>query len=590
MNHDPAGNESQSAMMPVDFDPFAGGDISSTVPATESQREIWASAQMGNDASCAYNQSLSMQMRGTFDPESLCEAFRQTIARHESLRATFSPDGQVLCINAAVAIEVPLVDLSGREPSERRQELEDLRWREVTEPFELERGPLVRATIVRLAPEDHVLLLSAHHIICDGWSLDVVMEDLGLHYSALRRGEQVRPEEPDRFSDYALLLQRQAKDGETDADTRYWLEQFSDSIPVLDLPVDRSRPPARSYAAGRRERELDPALVAGLKRTGSGLGCTFVTTLLAGFKAFLYRLTGQSDLVVGLPAAGQSTVGQDRLVGHCVNLLPLRSRLDEDAPFSEYLRSLRSAMLDAYEHQALTFGALLRDLPLARDPSRIPLVPVVFNMDQGIDGGAIAFEGLEIDIQANPRAFENFEVFLNFIPNGQGLKLECHYKTDLFDGETIEGWLEDFEVFLASIASDPGQAIRELEILASGEKQKVLVEWNQTAQDYPRDRCVHELFQEQAARRPDKEAVSDQECSLTYAELDRRSNQLAHRLRSLGAGPGTHVALFMERSVEMVVALLSILKSGAAYVPLDAAFPKGGYPLNASTPYMLCFR
>ena len=374
----------QQVLTPVDFDPFAYAELQFTAPSTEAQKEIWASVQMWTDVSCAFNESVSLRLRGSLQAEDLQGAIHDVIQRHEALRTTFSPDGTTLCIASSLSIEIPFIDLSTIDSEQCEEKLAELLQNEVTQPFDLEHGPLLRVHIVKLQALEHLLIFTAHHIICDGWSMNVLMHDLGTLYSARVQGVEVELEEAARFSDYALLQEQLVEDEQTNSAESYWLEQFADTIPILDLPVDHPRPALRSYNATRLDYALGSNLVADLKRVGARSGCTFFTTLLATFEAFLYRLSDQEDLIIGIPAAGQSVVGQDSLVGHCVNLLPLRSRVDAKQRFSDFLKALRKPVLDAYDYQQYTFGSLLKKLPLVRDPGRIPLVSVMFNVDQGI--------------------------------------------------------------------------------------------------------------------------------------------------------------------------------------------------------------
>ena len=285
--------------------------------------------------------------------------------------------------------------------------------------------------------------------------------------------------------------------------------------------------------------------------------------------------TKPEDIVVGLPAAGQSMVGKDLLVGHCVNLLPLRSRPEGCRKFSEYVKAFRSVMLDGYEHQQVTFGSLLKRMKLQRDPTRIPLVSVIFNIDMGIDLQGMKFADLEVDFYANPRLYENFELFLNISPaKGGRFVFEFTYNTNLFASETIERWAEEFNTMLHGIVADPEQTLGELPLLPPWEIEQVLSVWNDTYLDYPLDECVHELFESQAVNNPESIAVSDVSASLTYQELNRQSEQLARHLADLGVTQNTLVGIYLERSIDMVVAVLAVMKSGAAYVPLDPAFPQ----------------
>ncbi|MEH1853289.1 MAG: amino acid adenylation domain-containing protein [Nostoc sp.] len=563
----------QSRLTAVDFDPFVDGELLLTAPATESQKEIWASVQMGDAANCAYNESQSLRLRGELDVKVFQSAVEKLVQRHEALRTTFSTDGNTLCIVASRQIEIPIIDLSNLEPQEKQEKLASIWRQEVEQPFDLEHGPLFRAKIAKLQPQEHLAILTAHHIICDGWSWAVLMPDLGKLYSGLQQGIVPELEEPDYLSEYATLQEEEADSPEAIATEEYWLQQFADSVPVLDFPSDRPRPPLRTFNAAREDWHLNPQLVANLKQLGTKLGCSFMTTILGGFEVWLHRLTGQNDLVVGIPSAGQAALGQYNLVGHCVNLLPLRSQIDGEKSFSDYLQTRRSAVLDAYDHQQFTFGNLVKKLVLPRDSSRIPLVPIIFNIDQALDSDKLPFIELEVEFFSNPRAFENFELFINATESHGELILECQYNTNLFDADTIRRRMAEFETLLLGIVANPNQTIAKLPILPAVEQQ-LLATWNNTQTAYPQDICIHQLFEAQVEKTPDAIAVVFEDQQISYRELNQQANQLAHYLQSLGVGPEVLVGLCVERSLEMVVGVLGILKAGGAYVPLDYAYPQ----------------
>ncbi|MEH2120069.1 non-ribosomal peptide synthetase [Nostoc sp.] len=563
----------QSRLTAVDFDPFADGELLLTAPATESQKEIWASVQMGDAANCAYNESQSLRLRGKLDVKVFQSAVEELVQRHEALRTTFSTNGNILCIVASRQIEIPIIDLSSLELQDQQEKLASILRQEVEQPFDLEHGPLFRAKIVKLQLQEHLAILTAHHIICDGWSWAVLMPDLGKLYSGLQQGIVPELEEPDHLSEYATLQEEEADSPEAIATGKYWLKQFADSVPVLDFPSDRPRPPLRTFNAAREDWHLNSELVANLKQLGTKLGCSFMTTILGGFEVWLHRMTGQNDLVVGIPAAGQAALGQYNLVGHCVNLLPLRSQIKSEKSFSDYLQMRRSAVLDAYDHQQFTFGSLVKKLVLPRDSSRIPLVPIIFNVDQALDGDQLPFIDLEVEFFSNPRAFENFELFINATELHGELILECQYNTNLFDADTIRRRMAEFETLLLCIVANPNQSIAKLPILPAVEQQ-LLATWNNTQTAYPQDICIHQLFETQVEKTPNAIAVVFENEQISYRELNQRANQLAHYLQSLGVGSEVLVGLCVERSLEMVVGVLGILKAGGAYVPLDYAYPQ----------------
>lgn len=571
MNSQSISIDSYPKLVAVDFDPFAAGELTLTVPATPAQTEIWLSVQMGDAANCAYNLSQSLRLTGMLDRSVLTTAIHQLVARHESLRTSFSSNGESLCIVSELSIDIPTINLAALSPPERDRQLAQIIDRDLKQPFKIEQEPLFRAQIIKLAAEEHVLLLNAHHIICDGWSWGILIEDLGALYSAAVQG--ILPNLPvaEKFSDYATAEITAAQEPEAVKTVQYWLAQFADAVPIVDFPTDRPRPSFRTFNAAREDYELAGELGEQLKTLGQKAGCSFTTTMLAGFEVLLHRLTGQDDLVVGIPACGQIAAGQDRLVGHCTNLLPLRTRIDGSKSFGEYLHQRRSTILDAYEHQQFTYGSLVSKLAITRDPSRIPLVPIMFNLDRAGANSSQLFSGLELTTHTNPREFETFELFINVAEQADKIVLECQYNTNLFDRATIQRRLAEFETLLQGIIATPTQLISQLPLLNPAARQQ-LADWNATQTDYP-DTCLHQLVERQAQLTPAAVAIVCDGQQLTYAELDLQANQVANYLIGLGVEPNTFVGLCIERSPSMIVGLLGILKAGAAYVPIDPHYP-----------------
>ena len=562
-----------STLTAVDFDPFAGGEISLTALATAAQKEIWASVQMGTTANCAYNESQSLRLRGNLDIAVFQAAVQRLIQRHEALRMTVSPDGNTLCVTDLLEIEIPVLDLSGLLPSEQDSQVASRRQQAVEVPFDLEHGPLFRVEILNLQYQEHLVIITAHHIICDGWSWAVLLPDLGQFYSASKQGETIDLDDPEPFSAYALMLEEQAQSDEVAGAEAYWLKQFAGPVPVVDIPIDRPRPAFRTFDSAREDWDVSSELVTQLKQLGTQLGCSFMSTLLAGFEVWLHRLTGQSDVVVGVLAAGQAATGMYNLVGHCVNLLPMRSQVSGEQSFYDYLQTRKSTILDAYDHQQFTFGSLVEKLKIPRDASRIPLVPILLNIDQGLDNSKLPFDGLTVELLSNPRAYENFELFVNATELDGKLTLECQYNTNLFDATTIRRRMAELETLLAGIVANPSQAINVLPLLPESEQQ-ILADWNHTTAVYPQDLCIHQMVAAQVERTPDAIAVIYENQRLTYRELDDRANQLAHYLQAQGVQPETIVGISLERVPVMVVAMLGVQKAGGAYLPLDPTYPQ----------------
>jgi amino acid adenylation domain-containing protein len=557
-------------LIPVEFDPFAEPAAADGLPLTEPQREMWLAVQMGDEASCAYNQCFSLALRGPLSAESLQNALRQVMDRHDALRVAIDPDGERQRIAASSQIQLPLVDLSSLEPAARAAEIERLLESETRRPFDLATGPMVRATLVREATDLHRLVLTLHHIVCDGWSTAIVLGDLARLYAADRHGLPARLPTAVSYRDHVAREATRAQDTQTRADEDYWAQQYADSVPILELPLERPRPGVKTYRGARQELRLQPSLCRALKAAGAKLGCTPFVTLLAAFEVLLSRLSGQLDLVVGVPMAGQAQLENGHLVGHCVNVIPLRCRV-EPGRFADHLTRARRTFLEAQSHQQLTFGSLLRRLKIAWDPARTPLVQVTFNIDR--IGAPFDFGDLALERIGSPaKGFVNFELSVNVVDDGRDLLVECEHNSDLFSAATIQRWLGHYQVLLEAIAADPAQRIDEVPLLTGDDRRRLLIEWNDTQAQVPAAR-MHELFEAQAERTPKRTALKAGAAMMSYAQLESRANRLAQALRSRGVGRGQRVGLCVERGVDMLAAVLGVLKAGAAYVPLDPTFP-----------------
>ncbi|MBL7951727.1 MAG: amino acid adenylation domain-containing protein [Flavobacteriales bacterium] len=564
----------ETRFVPVEHDPFSGTAIDQVIPTTEAQREVLTASEMGHDASCAYNESVSLELNGTLDRASLEKALAQLVDRHVSLRSTISPSGTRMVVAENLIIDLPFHDLSALDARKRDEQLARIAQQDMNGAFNLKNGPLFRAALIKLSPELHHLRLTGHHVVCDGWSLGIMMAEISALYNAAKNGGD--PAIPDAvpFSEYALATFDIARSPEQASIENYWLNLFKGSVPRLDLPTDRPRPKQKTYSGKRLDLDLPPELVMALKETATRSGASFVTTLLTVFEVLLHRLTGDSDIVVGLPAAGQSDLDMKHLVGHCVNLLALRSRVDEERPFIDHLRERRTAVLDAFENQKYTFGTLLRTLNVPRQPGRIPLCPVVFNIDMNMDDG-VAFDGLAHRFISNPRAFENFELFLNATGNESKLTLEWGYNTDLFDERTIRGWMDELARIAKRVSTNPQASIAEIigESELTGDRQLPPETWLGNSPDYPRDKSISRLWDETVIRFGERTAVEFIDQRISYAQLDERVQALAAQLMGMGVKPGEPVGLCMERSFDMVAAMLAIMRCGAAFVPFDPSYP-----------------
>ena len=468
---------------------------------------------------------------------------------------------------------IPLLDLSAQTPDQRATNLDQLLRADARQPFDLAQGPLVRVKLIKLEPDLHTLLLTTHHIVCDGWSTNVLLGELAELYTAHSTGIPCKLPSAMAFREYALVQASWRHTAEHSDTESWWAQKFAQPASPLELPTDRPRNSVKSFLGDTVRRTIDPALYQRLKRFGAQQGCTLFATLLAGFKALLHRLSGQDDMIVGIPAAGQSLLDTEALVGHCVNFLPLRTSFAENPFVATLLTQVRGTLLDAYEHQNYTYGSLIRRLGLRRDPSRLPLVEVQFNLERVSSGDQLRFAGLNVEVDACPKSFVNFDLFLNVVESEAGLVLDCDYNRQLFDSTTIERWLGHLQTLLEGMIADPRQEISALPLLSDTERQHLTVEWNNTRADYPCDKCVHDLIAEQAARTPRAVAAVCGDRQLAYADLDGAANRLAHFLQKRGVGTGNRVAICLDRSLEMLIGVLGIMKSGAAYVPLDPDFP-----------------
>jgi amino acid adenylation domain-containing protein len=555
----------------VSLHPEARHDAPSKVPLTESQREIWLAAARGDDANCAFNESLTLRLHGRANEEEVRSALEAAIGRHDALRSTVQPHEECLLIAQHFSGQIPFVDLKALSAEERAQVLDERIEEESRTPFDLAKGPLVRATLFRTAPDELVLLLTGHHIVLDGWSANQLLEDMGRIYSAARTKSKLDLVPLMPFSSYALKEQEETQAGAYAENERYWVEAFAGRAPVLDLPTDRPRTAMKSYRGATLNVSLDEELSAELKKASVRLGCSLFVTLLSAFQILLHRLARQSEVVVGISAAGQALLDDAGLVGHCVHFLPMLSSLPDACPVKEHLAATRRQLLDAYDHQEFTYGTLLQKLKIPRDPSRLPLIEVQFNLEKL--GANLHFEGLKTEMQPSPKAFVNTDMFLNVTETGDGLLLNCDYNTDLIDKSTLERWLASYAKILRGIAADATQDVKELDILEESERRLVVDDWNRTAVDFGPFEPVYRTIERRAAQTPFRVAVICEGVEWTYQQLNEYSNRLAKHLRRTGVREGSLVAVCLERSHQMLGAVLAVLKAGAAYLPLDPSHP-----------------
>ena len=543
-------------------------------PLSFGQERFWFLYQW-EPANPAYNTSIVTRMDGPLDPRALDLTLTEIARRHETLRTTFAPDGAspVQLIHPATPIAAQRVDLSALSPDQRDAELSRLIHEHNVRPFDLVRGPIWRATLVHLEPCTHMLVLVVHHSVFDGWSVGPLYREFATLYDAFARGDDSPlPELPIQYADFAVWQKRRLRDDLLTQQLNYWREQLREAT-VLDLPTDRPRPPVQTFTGGAQEMRLPRDVVEALKSLGRSEHATLFMTLLAAFQALLHRYTGQDDIVVGTPIAGRTRVEVEQLIGFFVNMLVLRTDAAGDPTFRDFLGRTARVAFDAYAHQDTPFERLVGELHPARDPSRNPFFQVVFAL-QNAPRPSPSIGQLTLTRIAAQKPYTRFDLEVHFHEIEDGLVGRFIYNTMLFDAPTIARMTQHFRVLLDAIVADPDVPLSRLPLLTNEERRQILVEWNRTETTYPRDACIHTLFEAQATASPDAVAVVFDNHRLTYRQLNERANRLAHHLRELGVGPDAVVAICVERSIEMIVGFLGILKAGGAYMPLEPSYPR----------------
>lgn len=569
-------------------------------PASFAQQRLWFIDQLipGN---AFYNVPTALRLTGVLNLTALEQTFNEIVRRHEVLRTRFGMlEGQLIqaipaqsgASTSTFTIPLALIDLRELPAKERELQAKRLITEESQRPFNLATGPLLRLLLLKLEETEHILLLNLHHIVSDDWSIGVLIRELSVIYTALQ-GQQPSPlqELPLQYADFAHWQREWLQGGRTTDESplqtqlAYWRQQL-DGIPVLNLPSDRPKPTLPSYQGATKFLELSPSLSDALEKLSQQQGVTLFMTLLAAFQTLLYRYTQQEDIAVGSPIANRNRSEIEGLIGFFVNTLVLRTDLSGNPSFLELLGRVREVTLGAYAHQDLPFEKLVEELQPERNLSRHPLFQVMFALQnapmEALELPGLTLSSLNIDFKTTRFDLEfllwkGSDGFRSLWGErwqySEGMRGVVVYNTDLFDEATIARMLEHFKTLLEGIVANPQAKIADLLLLSESEHHQLLVEWNNTVADYPKHKCIHQLFEAQVERTPDATAVIYEDKQLTYRELNNRSNQLAHSLQKLGVGSEVLVGIYMERSVEMIVGLLGILKAGGAYVPIDPSYP-----------------
>ncbi|WP_447857028.1 pyoverdine non-ribosomal peptide synthetase PvdD [Pseudomonas aeruginosa] len=525
--------------------------------------------------SAAYHIPSVLRLRGRLDLDALQRSFDSLVARHETLRTRFRLDGDEARqeIAASMALPLDIVALGPLEEGALARQVETT----IARPFDLERGPLLRVSLLRLAEDDHVLVLVQHHIVSDGWSMQVMVEELVQLYAAYSRGLEVAlPALPIQYADYALWQRSWMEAGEKERQLAYWTGLLGGEQPVLELPFDRPRPVRQSHRGAQFILELDIDLSQALRRVAQQEGATAFALLLASFQALLYRYSGQADIRVGVPIANRNRVETERLIGFFVNTRVLKADLDGRMGFDELLAQARQRALEAQAHQDLPFEQLVEALQPERSLSHNPLFQVLFNYQSEArgNGQAFRFDELQMEsVQFDSRTAQ-FDLTLDLTDEEQRFCAVFDYATDLFDASTVERLAGHWRNLLRGIVANPRQRLGELPLLDAPERRQTLSEWNPAQRECAVQGTLQQRFEEQARQRPQAVALILDEQRLSYGELNARANRLAHCLIARGVGADVPVGLALERSLDMLVGLLAILKAGGAYLPLDPAAPE----------------
>jgi amino acid adenylation domain-containing protein len=542
-------------------------------PASFAQQRLWFLDQLDPETA-AYNLPRAFRITGPLDVNVLKQAFQIVVKRHSSLRTVFdSVEGEARQIVLSdVEVEIPVIDLAGIPTQQRESEALRIASEEGKKPFDLSEGPLLRPLLLRLDPETHFLVLIIHHIITDGWSIALLFREVTKCYAALTKNETpALPELTLQYAEYAQW-QREYMSGDLlKGEIEHWKHKLAGAQALLDLPTDHPRPGGYSWHGATEEISLDSSILAKLKALAQAESSTLFMLTMAAFQALLWRYTNQESILIGTPIAGRSEIEIENMIGLFVNTLVFRADFTHNLTFRELVRQARSFALEAYNHQDVPFEKLVEELIPQRSLETHPLFQVMFTF-QNIPKQVFEIPGLKIKEMGFEAGIAKFDLSVEVWENNE-FHCQFEYNTDLFEQSTIRRMLAHFEKLLSAAVENPDLTVAQIPMMSAEERQQVLVDWNRTAADYPRDLPLHRAFESQVNARPDATALLFADKKWSYREVNDQANRLARRLIAGGTGPYSLVGIFLERSAEMVIALLGVLKAGAAYVPLDPAYP-----------------
>jgi amino acid adenylation domain-containing protein len=575
------------------MDQIERADRGQPLPLSLAQQRLWFLDQFDRAAGAAYHMPAAFRLQGKLDVPALRMTLDRLVARHENLRTHFvAVDGVPYqqIASADCGFELHRADLRSLPAEAREAAVTRITADEARAPFDLSVGPLIRGSLLTLADDEHVLLITQHHIISDGWSLNILVREVAALYTAFRSGE-TDPLKPlaVQYADYAQWQRNWLRGEELDRQVGFWREQLTGATELLELPLDHARPAMQSHAGGSVPLVLSPEVTAGLRALSQEHGVTLFMTLLSAWGVLLSRLSGQQDVVIGTPVANRQRREVEGLIGFFVNTLAMRLRLDAEPTVAALLAQVKETTLAAFAHQELPFEQVVEAVQPQRSMSYSPLVQTALALNNTADyGEAMSLPDLSLTPVDQTLTTAQYDLSLHLSDTGEDLSGFLVYASDLFDRSTVERWAGHYVRLLETMAADAAANVDKLPVLSASERQHLLADCN-VIDVYPQDALIHELFEQQAAARPDAVAVVYEEQSLTYGELDARANAIAHELIALGVQPDDRVAICVERSLEMIIGLLGILKAGGAYVPLDPAYPvdRLRYMLEDSTPVAL---
>ena len=565
--------------------PLSAAKNKKNIPASFAQQRMWFQDQLGGKSATSNNIPVTIKINGSLQVSILEKSIREIIQRHESLRTTIKTINKQLIqvISENVSFSLPLIDLRSLTPIERERKAQKLILEEACKPFDLTGNLFLRVKLLRLDETEHLMLITMHHITADAWSIGVFFRELNLLYQAFAKEKSVSSKDethkplaklPIQYADFAVWQRQYIQGKILEQELSYWKQQLQGAPSLLQIATDRTRPPSHSFNGRTQGLVLPKNLTELLKTLSQQTGATLFMTLLAALKTLLYRYTNQEDILVGSPMANRHQPEVEGLIGCFINTIVLRTNLSGNPTFRELLNRVREVSLGAFAHQNLPFEKLVDELQLPRNLSHPPLFQVMFVFQNATSSRSVELPDLKMDYSIVDNHTAQFDITIHLVEEEFGLVGRLEYNTDLFDDSTITRTIEHFQRLLVGIVADPDRRLSELPLLSLEEQCCLLQYWNQTETEYSQNACIQELFEKQVEKTPDVIAVKFQNKQLTYRELNRRVNRLAHYLQKLGVQPEVMVGICVERSLEMVIGILGILKAGGAYVPLDPAYPQ----------------